>query len=511
MLAASQVFLLQPAALAFQKIESDGEKSNLDRSTIEMDFFLTQKSYSISINAIQLIAGKRPMFFKEASTCLANRAMDPPGGVSSDAESFLSKSATVAIRTHLRSSCLTLLRHILSVTSGCSDILVKALTQSGMQAQAERALEASTKQLNLMKGGRAARTRAQIFYEWDQTADLSRAKKRQRDTDDAEARVKAAKLARGLGSGIQLPTSMSDSCELVLLNLKNLPSSKPPVPSSVQRSQCVSLDLVVDAVISNGAVLSMDEDHWFDRDGGHAWTIEEGELNDDRKKDLIYRCKTTEENAKFAEQSRVAASKAFSRVLSSTSSNRPGAAANLAKKLAARLAWMLQDEATDQTEFSSRNPLIYSCLEYDINAPVSVPDQKGEKGNSSAELSARVLNEMYVNGSMENPKDSQQNQLYKEGLDHYVGSVVSANSVVSDNDKKRSANYAALALPHQLLISPSLTASSLNLVASFCDIEEVCKKAIKNSKQSIVESASLHAAKAAAEKRGQLGLNRMQH
>ena len=109
------ISLLQPAALAFQKIESDGEKSTLDRSTIEMEFFLTQKSYSISINAVQLLATKRPMFFKEASTCLANRAMDPPGGVSGDAESFLSKSATVAIRTHLRSSCLTLLRHILSV------------------------------------------------------------------------------------------------------------------------------------------------------------------------------------------------------------------------------------------------------------------------------------------------------------------------------------------------------------------------------------------------------------
>lgn len=430
--------------------------------------------------------------------------MDPPGGTTGDAEGLLSKSAIVGIRTHLRSSCLTLLRHILSVTSGCSDILVKALTTSGMEAQAERALEASRKQLNLMKGGRAARTRAQIFYEWDQSTDLSRAKKRQRDTDDAEARVRAAKIARGLGAGVQLPTSMSDACELVLLNLKHLPTSRPPVSSSVQRTQPVTLDLVVDAVMSNGAALSIDEDHWYYRDGGHAWTIEEGELNDEGKKELIYQCKTTDENTKFVEQSRVAASKAFSRVLSSTSTNRSAAAANLGKKLAARLAWMLQDmKEGDNVDFAPRNPLISSCLEYDIT-PHASSEPKVEKANAAAELSARVLNEIYVHSLTSETEDLPKRKYYEDCLDYYVSSIVNSNNMTSDNEKKRTANMAALALPHQLLISPSLTASSLNLVGSFCDIEEVSKKAIKNSKQSIGESAALHAAKAAAEKRGEV-------
>lgn len=429
--------------------------------------------------------------------------MDPPGGSTGDVEGILTKSAIVGVRTHLRSSCLTLLRHILSVTSGCSDVLVKALSQSGMEAQAERALEASKKQLNLMKGGRAARTRAQIFYEWDNSADLTRAKKRQRDTDDAEARVRASKLARGLGSGIQLPTSMTDSCELILLNLKNLPTSRPPVSSSVQRKQPVTLDLVVDAVVSNGAALSMDENHWYDRDGGHAWTVEEGDLDEDGKKELIYQCKTTDEKEKdkFAEQSRVAASKAFSRILSSTSSNRSEAAANLGKKLAARLAWMLQDTALEkETEFAPRNPLISSCIEHDINPPAGTE----VKTDKASELSARVLNEMYVHNSISDEENEPPKKYYEECLDFYVTSVVNANNTTADNERKRKANLAALALPNQLLKSPSLTASSLNAVASFCDIEEVSKKAVKTAKQSITESAALHAAKAAAEKRGEI-------
>ena len=428
--------------------------------------------------------------------------MDPPG----EDEGLLPKSAIVGIRTHLRSSCLTLLRHILSVTSGCSDILVKALTQAGMGPQAERALEASMKQLNLMKGGRAARTRAQIFYEWDTSTDLSRAKKRQRDTDDAEARVKAAKLARGLGSGIQLPTSMSDALELVLLNLKHLPTNRPPVSSSVQRTQPVTLDLVVDAVITNGAALSIDEDHWYDRDGGHAWTVEEGELKDDGKKELIYQCTTQDENEKFLEQSRLAASKAFSRILSSTTSNRSVVAVNLSRKLAARLAWMLEDTKADKTEseqLAPRNPLISSCIEYDISPPMQTIDQKGEK---NAALSARLLNEIYVN-SLSNSQDGEDlppKKHYDECLEYYVTSVVNNNKTTTETEKKKTANASALALPHQLLISPSLNEKSLNLVGSFCDIDEVSKRAAKNSRQSITESASLHAAKAAAEKRGKL-------
>eukprot|EP00804_Cyclotella_cryptica_P030015 CCRYP_016934-RA/>CCRYP_016934-RA protein AED:0.02 eAED:0.02 QI:195/1/1/1/1/1/5/1392/1381 len=532
--------IIKPAALTFQKIESDGEKASedkdsfvLDRSLIKLDFYLSQKSYSLSINAIQMLATKRPLFFKEASTCLARRTMDPPGGLSGDAEGLLSKAAITGIRTHLRSSCLTLLRHIFSVTSGCWEILVKALNLSGMDAQAERALQASRQQLDLMKGGRAARTRAAIFYEWDQSTDLSRAEKRQRDTDDAEARVRAAKIARGLGAGVQLPKSMSDSCELVLLNLKHLPTKRPPIASSAQRKRPVTLDALVDAVMTNGASLSVDENHWYDRDGGDAWTIEEGELDNDGRQQLMYQCKKIETET-FIKQSKVAASKAFSRVLLSTSSNRSEAATSLGSQLAARLAWMLQgvEPSSDikdahatalmsigngpmgsdvSVQFAKENPLVSSCIAHDMIPP----QQKGELGSLSAAsetsgLSTRVLNEAFVCSLSEEVEDLSRKKQYAQCLDLYVASVVNAcanaNAVPSDYEKKRIANSASSSLPHQLLISPSVTPSSLNLVGSLCDIEEVSKKAVKTSKQSIAESAAAHAAKTAAEKRATTAL-----
>ncbi len=556
----------QPAALAFQTIESEAEKTGggepntkngfvLDRSSIELDFCLSQKSYSISINAIQMLGTKRPIFFKESSTCLARRTMDPPGESSGEAEGLLPKAAITAIRTHLRSSCLTMLRHFISVTSGSHEILVNALTEVGMGSQAERALQASRNQLNLMKGGRAARNRAAVFYEWDQSADASRAEKRQRDTDDAEARVRSAKIARGLGSGVQLPTSMADACELVLLNLKNLPPKRPPVASTTHRKHPVDLDFVVDAVLSNGASLSIDENHWYDRDGGDAWEMEEGEVANGGRKELSFHLNEkileTATNAAqkeelgdaekvFAEQTRAAASKAFSRVLLSASSARSGAVANYGKQLAARLAWTLQGvqpsadiesahlmavEATEKgaektgssgsLRFAKEYPLVSTCLAFDLVPKLQTSLPSDDNGSSSTALAAsalstRVLNEAYVCSVVDDGGDTEQKKRYGECLDVYVSSVVSAcdsaNKKPNDNEKKRIATNAASLLPHQLGAAPSITPSALNLVGSLCDIDEVSKKAVKTSRQSIAESAAGHAAKAAAEKRATAAL-----
>lgn len=556
----------QPAALAFQTIESEAEKTGggepntkngfvLDRSSIELDFCLSQKSYSISINAIQMLGTKRPIFFKESSTCLARRTMDPPGESSGEAEGLLPKAAITAIRTHLRSSCLTMLRHFISVTSGSHEILVNALTEVGMGSQAERALQASRNQLNLMKGGRAARNRAAVFYEWDQSADASRAEKRQRDTDDAEARVRSAKIARGLGSGVQLPTSMADACELVLLNLKNLPPKRPPVASTTHRKHPVDLDFVVDAVLSNGASLSIDENHWYDRDGGDAWEMEEGEVANGGRKELSFHLNEkileTATNAAqkeelgdaekvFAEQTRAAASKAFSRVLLSASSARSGAVANYGKQLAARLAWTLQGvqpsadiesahlmavEATEKgaektgssgsLRFAKEFPLVSTCLAFDLVPKLQTSLPSDDTGSSSTALAAsalstRVLNEAYVCSVVDDGGDTEQKKRYGECLDVYVSSVVSAcdsaNKKPNDNEKKRIATNAASLLPHQLGAAPSITPSALNLVGSLCDIDEVSKKAVKTSRQSIAESAAAHAAKAAAEKRATAAL-----
>mmetsp|Transcript_18647 Transcript_18647/g.40362 ORF Transcript_18647/g.40362 Transcript_18647/m.40362 type:complete len:1419 (+) Transcript_18647:149-4405(+) len=558
--------ILKPAALAFLKVESAAEKAGaesgdkgsiiLDRSSIELDFGLSQKSYSLSINAVQMLATKRPLFFKDSSTCLARRTIDPPGGAAGGPEGSLTKAAVTGIRVHLRSSCLTLLRHFLSVTSGCWEVLANALTQSGMQAQADRALIASRQQLDLMKGGRAARNRAAIFYTWDTSADNSRAAKRQRDTDDAEATVRAAKMARGLGSGIQLPTSMVDACELVLLNLENLPPKRPPVAASTQRKHPMDLDFVMDAVITNGASLSIDENHWYDRDGGDAWMMEEGELGEDGRRALTFTMNSkvldaAEKSAQgadklgdsekaFVEQSKLAASRAFSRVLMSSSNARSGAVADFGKQLAARLAWTLKGvkpsndienahamavEATENSlrkgaaseetlagslEFALDYPLVSSCLAFDLvpkGPTVPLRDDAGSSNSASfvSSLSMRILNEAYVCSFNENKEN------YEKCLDVFVSSVVNAcdlsNKTPHDSEKKRIANTAASSLPQQLAAMPSVTGTALNLVGSLCDIDEISKKAsAKSSKQTIAESAALHAAKAAAEKRATAAL-----
>eukprot|EP00985_Skeletonema_marinoi_P020340 scaffold12072_cov128-Skeletonema_marinoi.AAC.1 len=553
--------ILKPAALAFLNFETDAEKAEaaggdknaftLDRANIELDFGLSQKSYSLSINAIQMLATKRPVYFKESSVCLARRAIDPPGTSDNDGV-LLSKAAITGIRTHLRSSCLTLLRHFLSVTSGSWEVLADALKQAGMETQADRALKASKQQLNLMKGGRAARNRAAVFYEWDTSADDSRAAKRQRDTDDAQARVRAAKMARGLGSGIQLPTSMVDACELVLLNLDNLPPKRPPVASSKQRKQPIDLDFVVDAVVSNGASLTMEENHWYDRDGGDGWAIEEGEVGEDGRPVLTFKMnssvldagmkiaqgeKVKDTEKAFAEQSKLASSMAFSRVLMSSSNARSSAVADFGKQIAARLALTLEgvkaaseiershvmtveavessikknaeteEELAGALEFALENPLVSSSLAYDLT-PKGLSSDENEVSNAAASTSAlamRILNEAYVCSFNEDKAK------YEKCLDLFVSSVVNAcdlsNQNPKDNERKRIANAAASSLPHQLGAAPFLTPSSLNLVSSLCDIEEVVKKfSTKTPSQTIAEAAAARTAKAAAEKRATAAL-----
>jgi symplekin len=499
-----------------------------------------------------MLATKRPVFFKDSSTCLARRTIDPPGGATGSAEGLLTKAAVTGIRTHLRSSCLTLLRNFLSVTSGCWEILSTALAQSDMQAQADRALQASRQQLDLMMGGRAARNRAAIFYEWDTSADDSRAAKRQRDTDDAEARVRAAKMARGLGSGIQLPTSMVDACELVLLNLNNLPPKRPPVAASA-RKHAINLDFVVDAVLTNGASLSIDENHWYDRDGGDAWIMEERDVGGDSRRALTFTLNSTvfaaaekaalgselkDSEKAFAEQSKIAASMAFSRILQSSSNAHSEAVADFGKQLAARLAWTLKGvqpsndiegahamavEATEKSlrkdtdseealagslEFALDYPLVSSCLAYDLvpkGSTAPMRDDSGSGASSTSSLAMRILNEAYISSFDENKEN------YEKCLDVFVASVVNAcdlsNKTPNDSEKKRIANSAASSLPQQLAVVPSVTRTSLNLVGSLCDIEEICKRAsTKTSQQTIAESAALHAAKAAAEKRATAAL-----
>jgi len=422
------VSIIKPAALAYLEVESsvmesEGGEFKIDRRDLELDFSLSQKSYALTINAVSMLATNRPIFFKDSATCLARRTMDPPtydDSASNSNISSLSKTAVTGVQSHLKASCLTLLRHSLSVTSGGWETLHRALSSVGMELQANKAYAAAKQQAALKTAGRAARNRAAIFYEWDQSEEVKRVSKRQRATDDALAQMRAAKAAKGLGNGVQLPASMVDACELVLLNLRYLPSQRPGAggSSSVTRKKPINLDFVVDAVMTNGASLVADESRWYDRNGGAAWsmtvTSEDKTSVAEGKKDVCFKLeskalqaaslaregkeggKESDEAKIFVDQCQTAASDAFSRIVLRASSARSKSLGDIGNQIAARLAWTLRgvqpssalkssldfsvesvsratqsdsnekDTNNPLIEFAKDRPLVASCLALDI-------------------------------------------------------------------------------------------------------------------------------------------------
>ena len=76
------VSILKAAALAYLEMESsfakdeDGSPSletTIDRSSLEFEFTLSAKSYSLAINAVAALATNRPVFFHDGAVCLARR------------------------------------------------------------------------------------------------------------------------------------------------------------------------------------------------------------------------------------------------------------------------------------------------------------------------------------------------------------------------------------------------------------------------------------------------------
>lgn len=395
------VGILRPAALSYLEIESTmiGQRVSkgnpfpiIDRSDIETDFLLNQKSYALTINAVSMLATNRPTFFGDSASCLARRALDPP----TVENSSLSKAATMTVCSHLRASCLTLLRNALSVTSGSFDILQKALSsdECGMKIQAEKALRMAKQAASLKTAGRKARNEAAIFYEWEGEGAAGVAggalvetvgSKRKRAGQDKLEQMRAAKAARGLGNGIQLPKSMADACELILLNLGNLPSSRAVASvgdkkkskslSEQKRRRPFTFDYFVDAIMTNGASLVSDENRWYGRDGGDAWVMDisalisedEAEGGDERmgvKSDLkkkapvpvTFTLDTKTANAAIAakngessddvkmyqEQCEAAAADAFGRILDRSRAARDPSIADFGNQIAARMAWTLK-------------------------------------------------------------------------------------------------------------------------------------------------------------------------
>jgi symplekin len=556
------VSILKPAALAFLEIEStvpkhDKKSTNaaldfaINRSSVDYDFYLSQKSYALTINALSAIAMNRPSFFYDAAVALAQRAVNPPTGTEGG---DLSRAATLVISSQLRASCLTLLRNASSITTNASVVLHDALVIVDMELQADKAMHMASQANQLKTASRSARNQAKMFYEWDASEVDRRSTKRQKETDDALAKMRAAKRQRGLGGGIQLPTSMSDAVELILLNLEHLQKRQPSTTTASVETQ-VSLDYVVDAVMTNGASLLRDEGRWYDRNGGTAWILDFSSTDSYKLGPSLFDTvetvnssnvenETTDENTSkrselFLEQSRTVAMDTVRRILSSTTNSRSKSLAKLGNRLAARMSFLFRksepsgpykesyslakdsatavakllptEEAKSLQEFVKEFPLVASSI------ALVATSKSACKGNSMAPCNhcVSILNEAFMQSDCINdvsPSDVILPQ-YEMSLNLFVASVVHASQLAKDkpNDEMRmdAATQAASRLQKVLLCLPALTPSALVILSAMCDIDDIAKKSNEASQKATTESTaetSTRAAKAAAEVRASAAL-----
>ena len=195
-----------------------------------------------------------------------------------------------------------------------------------------------------------------------------------------------------------------------------MPSSRPPASKNAKaRKVPVTLDYVVDAVMSNGASLSHEDGQWYDRDGGRAWSMEmaeetsfeleqsirlAAEVEHDKSKaaELDEKSKKGFYRLCFNDQCHSAASDAFGRIVANSAVARTVYQKEFASKIAAKLACTLQgvqppkelqssfdmakvsaaslskqlDAANGSSEaiesFVTRYPLVSSCLATDVTA-----------------------------------------------------------------------------------------------------------------------------------------------
>jgi len=360
------------------------------------------------------------------------------------------------------------------------------------------------------------------------------------------AKLRAAKVARGLGHGIQLPVSMVDACELILANLKHLPDHRPTGASGTGRRQhTFTWEFLVDAILSNGASLSTDATRWYDRDGGAAWNMDlqdgmkcdldskivhviEEEVEEDL--DVLKKGESTSKSKDrqlYQDQCLLAASDAFGRIVNSTQLSKSKALVKLGNQIAARLAFTLasveppqrsemkesQKFAKDsipphgEVDFSSANsfmdkfPLVSSCLAFDVTREhlVDVP--------ISYSLSNRLLFEAYSRCCND---DAEMSKLeYEQSLDIFVSLISKLCQLglekPNDADLRKVSLRTSSNLPPHLSILPSLTTATPVVMSSLCDIDAAYKAVTdaqrKGSRHNLAASAAAHAAKAAAEKR----------
>jgi symplekin len=180
---------------------------------------------------------------------------------------------------------------------------------------------------------------------------------------------------------------MADACELIMLNLGFLPSSRVAVSAGdkkkskgnidSKRKRPFTLDYLIDAIMTNGESLRSNENRWYGRDGGDSWVMDisalvsEDETEDDDGDELMtvktankskapvpvtFKLDTKIVNTALAatqgksgdnvkmykEQCQVAAADAMERILNRSKSARDPSIADFGNQIAAKLAWSLQ-------------------------------------------------------------------------------------------------------------------------------------------------------------------------
>lgn len=562
--AAQVVSILKPAALAYLEVESSLPASDdddyaaslaisLDRSSFDFDFLLSQKPYCVTLNAMSAVGVNRPVFFRESALCLARRAVEPPLYVETG---VLSKAGVLAVTAHLKASCLTLLRNALSISTSASGFLHLALTRADMEVQADKALKMAEQANTLKTAGRAARNRANMFYEWDASEVDKRSSKRQRETDDALAKMRAAKKARGLGHGIQLPQNMADAVELVLANLKHIPSKKPPASSSKSRKIPVSLDLVVDAIMTNGASLAQEEGRWYDRDGGEAF--QSINFDGDQKFKLSSKfldkvhgsvslatqmaadLQAKDPKALFQQQAGSAASDAVGRIVCRWMNTRSKFDSEFGKDIAVRLAWTLKhvkppavlsasyalgtesaasvvikkstrtEERASLLSFVKEYPLVNACLAFDASTKAeTLATSSGQSSSITSEpmkcLGDHVLSEAYTQSlpagsETEREGSSARCRKYEVSVGMFLGSVVRAGELADEKpggaDRKRAAANTSSSLQDIVGTLPEISSWSLEIAGGLCDVGDITKKATDASRKSAHQTQSIAASAA---------------
>ena len=158
---------------------------------------------------------------------------------------------------------------------------------------------------------------------------------------------------------------MTDACELVMLNIDNLPDQRPPgaaASSTDKRKGITDLASLIDAVLSNGASLAAEKGKWYTRDGGGAWTLEvddDAMMVEGSKEVLRFALDPkavevaesivskgevdTDEAKRYDGQRAEAASEAFGRLVLRSSAARSKRLVDLGNQVAARLAWTLRN------------------------------------------------------------------------------------------------------------------------------------------------------------------------